>query len=88
MRRSHRIADGDFRLAISDYLGLSYSHEGVAPLRTVRCSRYKSDALVFLSGPWAKYFSDLLGLEASAILRQAKFLEAEMAVEAMVASAA
>src|SRR5438067_1281493 len=55
-----------FRLAVADYLGLAFSHDGPGPLRRTRRVAYAGQAGVFLAGGWACYLADLVGLEASA----------------------
>jgi len=63
-----------FRLAVADYLGQSYSHDGCAPIRRAS-SRHRSDARAFLTSAWAAYLADLVGLEASAIWREIRRLD-------------
>jgi len=60
-----------FRLAIADFLGHSYSHDGSAPIRRAT-TRYRSEATIFLTSPWAAYLADQIGLQASAIWREAR----------------
>jgi len=62
-----------FRLAVADYLGHSYSHDMDAPIRTAG-NRFRSEAATFLKSAWAAYLADLVGLEASAIWREARLL--------------
>ena len=66
-----------FRLAVADYLGHSYSHDGFAAIRCVR-SRYRASAATFFSSPWAAYLADLIGLEASALWREVRRLECQV----------
>jgi len=63
-----------FRLAIADYLGHSYSHDGCAPIRR-STSSHRSEAVTFLTSPWAGYLADQIGLHAPAIWREARRLE-------------
>lgn len=63
-----------FRLAVADYLGHSYSHDGCAPIRRTK-SRFRSHAAAFLSGPWAAFFADQIGLDSKALLREVQRLE-------------
>lgn len=63
-----------FRLAVADYLGQSYSHDEWVPSKRVT-SRYRTDASSFLSGAWARYLGDLVGLEGSALWREAQRLD-------------
>lgn len=66
-----------FRLALADYLGESYSHDGCAPIRRAS-RRHRSDAYAFLTSAWAVYLADLIGLEASAIWREIRRLDAAL----------
>jgi hypothetical protein len=63
-----------FRLAVADYLGIAYSHDGLGSTRLIRSSAFLGDAGVFLASVWAAYLADLLGLQASAIWREAQKL--------------
>lgn len=63
-----------FRLAVADYLGHSYSHDGCAPTRRTK-SRFRPHAAAFLSGPWAAFLADQIGLDSTAIWREVKRLE-------------
>lgn len=63
-----------FRLAVADYLGSSYSHDGCAPVRKAS-NRFKSDAAIFLTSIWAGYLADLGGFEASAVWREVCYLD-------------
>jgi hypothetical protein len=65
-----------FRLAIADYLGQSYSHDACAPIRRTSCS-FRPDAEAFLTGPWARYLADQVGLEGSAVWRHVRYLDGE-----------
>ena len=62
-----------FRLAVADYLGYSYSHDGNAPVRATG-HRLRSEAATFLNSAWAAYLADLIGLESAAIWREARRL--------------
>jgi hypothetical protein len=61
-----------FRLAVADYLGLAFSHDGPGPVRWTRRAPYARQAGLFLASAWARYLADLIGLEASAIWREAR----------------
>lgn len=63
-----------FRLAVADYLGHSYSHDADAPTR-MTSYRSRSEARTFLNGAWAAYLADLVGIEASAVWREARLLD-------------
>lgn len=66
-----------FRLAVADYLGVAFSHDGLGPVRRTRRAPYMKQASLFLASVWASYLADLVGLEASAIWREARKLAAE-----------
>ena len=63
-----------FRLAVADYLGISYSHDGCAPTRGVR-PRSRSEAEGFLVSAWAGCLADMGGFSASAVWREARTVE-------------
>jgi hypothetical protein len=63
-----------FRLAVADYLGLAFSHDGLGPVRRTRRAQYVEQAGQFLASAWAAYLSDLIGLNGSAIWREARQL--------------
>jgi hypothetical protein len=66
-----------FRLAVADYLGLAFTHDGLGPVRRTRRAAYVGQAGLFLTSAWARYLADLIGLEASAIGREVRKLAAE-----------
>ena len=66
-----------FRLAVADYLGLAFSHDGPGPERRTRRAPNARQAGLFLATAWGRYLADLIGLEASAIWREARKLAAE-----------
>jgi hypothetical protein len=61
-----------FRLAVADYLGLAFSHEGAGPVRRTRRAPYVGQAGLFLASAWAAYLADLVGLQGLAIWREAR----------------
>ena len=63
-----------FRLAVADYLGLAFSHDGPGPVRRTRRTPYLEQAGFFLASAWAAYLADLIGLNGSAIWREARQL--------------
>ena len=63
-----------FRLAVADYLGLAFSHDGVGPVRRTRRAPHIEQAGLFLASAWAAYLADLIGLNGSAIWREARRL--------------
>jgi hypothetical protein len=66
-----------FRLAVADYLGLAFSHDDPGRVRRTRRSPYVEQAGLFLASVCARYLADLIGLESSAIWREARKLAAE-----------
>ena len=60
-----------FRLAVADYLGHSFSHDGDTPIRRTR-NRGRSEAANFLAGRWAAFLADLIGLESDVVWREAR----------------
>jgi hypothetical protein len=66
-----------FRLAVADYLGLAFSHDGLGPVRRTHRAPHVGQAGLFLANAWSRYLADLIGLEASAIWREARKLAAE-----------
>jgi hypothetical protein len=63
-----------FRLAVADYLGHSYSHDGDAPVRATGI-QFRSEAAGFLQSAWAGYLADLIGLDSCVMWRQARLLD-------------
>jgi hypothetical protein len=64
-----------FRLAVSDFLGESYDHDGGGGRRRLISRQHRAPAMAFLEGPWARYLADLIGLDGGAIWREARRLE-------------
>jgi hypothetical protein len=62
-----------FRLAIADYLEVSYGHDEPAPMRHTG-GGFRAEAEGFLHSSWADYLGDLIGIEAKAIRRDAEQL--------------
>lgn len=61
-----------FRMAVADYLGIAYGHDGPGPIRPMRCRPFLAEAAAFLTSAWAAYLADLVGLYAPAIWREAR----------------
>jgi hypothetical protein len=59
-----------FRLAVADYLGNWYGHDGPGPGKRTN-ARFRHDAQTFLRSPWAAYLGDAAGLSANAIWHEA-----------------
>jgi hypothetical protein len=62
------------RLAVADYLGLAFSHDGLGPVRRTRRAPYAEGSGLFLASAWAAYLADLIGLDGRAIWREARKL--------------
>ena len=65
-----------FRLAVADYLGLAYGHDGAGRPRAVR-PRHRAEAELFLRGPWAACLGDWINLPAARVLAEARAARAE-----------
>jgi hypothetical protein len=65
-----------FRLAVADYLGLSYNHDGIGPTRRVK-PRFRADADAFLRSQWANWLGDHIGVQGSAISAELERLDAQ-----------
>ncbi len=63
-----------FRLAVADYLGLAFSHDGPGPVRRTRRAAFTDQSSLFLTSAWAAYLADLIGLHGSAVWREARRL--------------
>ncbi len=63
-----------FRLAVADYLGLAFSHDGVGPVRRMRRAPYIEHSGLFLASAWSAYLADLIGLHGPAIWHEARKL--------------
>jgi hypothetical protein len=63
-----------FRLAVADYLGCAYGHDAPGPVRWTRKAPFQAEARLFLSGAWAAYLADLIGLRSGAIWRESRLL--------------
>jgi hypothetical protein len=62
-----------FRLAVSDYLGLSYGHDGFDRARRIH-SPFPADARLFLTSRWAGHLAEMAGLVAETVWREAQVL--------------
>src|SRR5215470_5347865 len=54
-----------FRLAVADYMGLSYGHDGPGRSRSIRLP-FRSDAAAFLASEWATMLAEKIGMSAPA----------------------
>ena len=60
-----------FRLAVCDYLGHSYGHDGPARVRLVR-RRFAADASEFLRSIRATHLAELAGFQARLVWQEAQ----------------
>ncbi len=60
-----------FRLAVADFLALSYGYDGAARLRKANAS-HRTEAADFLSKPWAGYLGGLIDLPVHAVLAESR----------------
>ena len=60
------------RLAVCDYVGVAYGHDGPIPLKKTRTRANAADAERFLTGPWAADLADQVGLCSKALWQEAK----------------
>ena len=65
-----------FRLAVADYMGLSYGHDGPGRPRSIR-TPFRSDAAAFLASEWATRLADLVGLSSAMIWTEARRLRGD-----------
>jgi len=63
-----------FRLAVADYLGVSYGHDEADRQRRVR-TRHRTDAATFLESRWAAHLADLVGLSSTVIWSRARRIQ-------------
>jgi hypothetical protein len=62
-----------FRLAVADYLGLWYGHDDPASARHTK-GTLRSDAEEFLLSSWSADLGDLVGIQSTAVWREARRL--------------
>lgn len=65
-----------FRLAVADYLGVSYGHNQPVRWRRIR-PVHRDGAAAFLQSPHAAAVADLIGLSSAAIWRETRLLGRE-----------
>jgi hypothetical protein len=61
-----------FRLAVCDYLGLSYGHDGPDRPRACRARQEVAAAGLFLTGAWAAYLAEIAGFRSEVVWREAR----------------
>jgi hypothetical protein len=66
-----------FRLAVCDYVGVSYGHDGPDRRRRVPPIGH-DEAAGFLQSPWAEFLGDVAGISAPAVWTIAKAKAGDM----------
>jgi hypothetical protein len=61
-----------FRLAVCDYLGLSYGHDRPDRPRACRTRQYVTEAGLFLTGVWAAHLAEFAGFRSVVVWREAR----------------
>ena len=56
-----------FRLAVCDYLGLSYGHDRPGRPRACRTRQDGAEAGLFLTGAWAAYLAEFAGFRSELV---------------------
>jgi hypothetical protein len=69
-----------FRLAVSDYLGLSYGHDGPDRLRHCGPPSRAVEAGLFLTTSWAAHLAELAGFCSELVWREARVESKAMTV--------
>ena len=69
-----------FRLAVSDYLGLSYGHDGPDRLRHCGPPSRAVEAGLFLTSSWAAHLAELAGFCSELVWREARVESKAMTV--------
>ena len=61
-----------FRLAVCDYLGLSYGHDGPDRSRACRTRQHVAEAGLFLVGTWGAHLAEMVGFRSELVWREAR----------------
>ena len=61
-----------FRLAVCDYLGLSYGHDGPDRPRACRPRQDAAEVGLFLTGAWAAYLAESAGFRSEVVWHEAR----------------
>ena len=62
-----------FRLAVADYQGFAYGHDGPGPNKYTRIDpKVQSEAAQFLTSSWATHLGDLAGFSAHTVWKSAQ----------------
>ena len=67
-----------FRLAVCDYLGLSYGHDGPDRPRACRTRQDVAEAGLFLTSAWAAHLGEIAGFHSELVWREARFTKKAM----------
>lgn len=61
-----------FRLAVCDYLGLSYGHDRPDRPRACRTRKDAAEVGLFLTGAWAEHLAEIAGFRSEVVWREAR----------------
>jgi hypothetical protein len=61
-----------FRLAVCDYLGLSYGHDGADRPRACRTRHDAAEVGLFLASAWASDLAEMAGFRSELVWREAR----------------
>jgi hypothetical protein len=61
-----------FRLAVCDYLGLSYGHDGADRPRACRTRHDSPEVGLFLASAWASDLAEMAGFRSELVWREAR----------------
>ena len=67
-----------FRLAVCDYLGLSFGHDGPDRPRLCRTQPDTAGPALFLTGAWAWHLASLAGFHSELVWREARLTKKAM----------
>ena len=67
-----------FRLAVCDYLGLSYGHDSPDRPRACRTRQDVAEVGLFLTGTWAAHLAEIAGFRSELVWREARFTKKAM----------
>ena len=60
-----------FRLAVADYLGVCYGHDGPGPYKRIH-GTFQFEGAQFLQSPWAAHLADLAGVSVHVVWKEAQ----------------
>jgi len=67
-----------FRLAVCDYLGLSYGHDSPDRPRACRTRQDGDEAGLFLTSAWAAHLAEFAGFHSELVWREARSIKGAM----------